>query len=55
MSLNTVAIELVPPDVDRGAGYAREEAQKMARLATEGGGAEPDRAKMSRECGIAHV
>ena len=33
MSLNTVALELVPPNLDRGADHALEEAQKVARLA----------------------
>lgn len=37
VSLNTVALELVPPNLDRGAGYAVEDAQKVARLATESG------------------
>lgn len=37
MSLNTVALELVPPNLDRGADYAVEEARKVALLAAESG------------------
>ncbi|MFN6542862.1 mycobacterial-type methylenetetrahydrofolate reductase [Mycolicibacterium nivoides] len=37
MPLNTVALELVPPNLDRGAGHAADEAHKVARLATESG------------------
>lgn len=35
--MNTVALELVPPNLDRGAGYAQEEAQKVARLSAQCG------------------
>lgn len=35
--MNTIALELVPPNLDRGVGYAVEEAQKVARLAAECG------------------
>lgn len=35
--MNTVALELVPPNLDRGAGDAVEEAQKVARLSAECG------------------
>ncbi|MGA5544692.1 mycobacterial-type methylenetetrahydrofolate reductase [Mycobacterium sp. NPDC051198] len=37
MSLNTVALELVPPNLDLGVGHATEEAQKVARLSVECG------------------
>lgn len=37
MPLNTIALELVPPNVDRGADFAREEAHKVLRLASESG------------------
>lgn len=37
MPLHTIALELVPPNTDRGAQYAREEAQKVLRLAGESG------------------
>ena len=37
MPLNTVALELVPPNLDRGAGHTADEAYKVARLATESG------------------
>ncbi|WKG01691.1 mycobacterial-type methylenetetrahydrofolate reductase [Mycolicibacterium sp. HK-90] len=35
MPLNTVALELVPPNLDRGAATAAEEAQKVARLCAQ--------------------
>jgi hypothetical protein len=35
--LHTIALELVPPNTDRGAQYARDEAQKVLRLAGESG------------------
>ncbi len=37
MPLHTIALELVPPNTDRGAQYARDEAQKVLRLAGESG------------------
>lgn len=37
MTLKTIALELVPCDVDRGAGYAVDEAAKVLRLAAESG------------------
>jgi methylenetetrahydrofolate reductase-like protein len=37
LALNTIALELVPPNVDRGAGYAVDEAHKVLQLATESG------------------
>lgn len=37
MPLNTVALELVPPNVERGTGFARDEAHKVLRLAAESG------------------
>lgn len=37
MALNTVALELVPPNVDRGSHHAQEEAQKLRRLVVESG------------------
>ncbi|MEB3071048.1 mycobacterial-type methylenetetrahydrofolate reductase [[Mycobacterium] vasticus] len=37
MTMNTVALELVPPNVDRGLGYAVEEAHKVLRCADEAG------------------
>ncbi|QRY50793.1 mycobacterial-type methylenetetrahydrofolate reductase [Mycolicibacterium septicum] len=37
MPLNTVALELVPPNLDCGVGHAVDEARKVARLATESG------------------
>ncbi|AQA01328.1 hypothetical protein BVC93_01540 [Mycobacterium sp. MS1601] len=37
MPLHTIALELVPPNVDRGAQYARDEAHKVLRLAAESG------------------
>ena len=37
MTLNTVALELVPPNLDRGPEQAREEAHKVLRFAAESG------------------
>lgn len=37
MTLNTIALELVPPNVERGAEHALEEARKVLRLSTESG------------------
>ena len=37
MALNTIALELVPPNVDRGAAFAVDEAHKVLRLAAESG------------------
>ena len=37
MTMNTVALELVPPNVDRGLEYAVEEAHKVLRFAAEAG------------------
>ncbi|ANW63897.1 hypothetical protein BCA37_10075 [Mycobacterium sp. djl-10] len=37
MPLHTIALELVPPNTDRGAQYARDEAKKVLRLAGESG------------------
>ena len=37
MALNTIALELVPPNVERGATYAVDEAHKVLQLATESG------------------
>ncbi len=37
MALNTIALELVPPNVDRGAAYAVEEAHKVLQLAADSG------------------
>ena len=37
LSLNTVAIELVPPNVDRGLEHAVEEARKVLRFSAESG------------------
>ncbi len=37
MALNTIALELVPPNVDRGAAYAVEEAHKVLQLSVEAG------------------
>src|SRR5690606_4366287 len=35
--LNTIALELVPPNTDRGAEHARAEAHKVLRLSAEAG------------------
>ena len=37
MTLNTIALELVPPNVERGPDYAVEEARKVARISTDSG------------------
>lgn len=37
MALNTIALELVPPNVERGADYAKEEARKVLQLASDAG------------------
>ncbi len=37
MTLNTIALELVPPNVERGPEYAVEEARKVARIAADSG------------------
>ena len=37
MTLNTIALELVPPNVERGHEYAVEEARKVARISAESG------------------
>ena len=37
MALNTIALELVPPNVERGAAYAIEEAHKVLQLAVDAG------------------
>jgi hypothetical protein len=37
LALNTIALELVPSNVERGADYAKEEAQKVLALAAEAG------------------
>ncbi|GFG53013.1 hypothetical protein CQY20_05060 [Mycolicibacterium agri] len=37
MTLNTIALELVPPNVERGREYAAEEARKVARISAESG------------------
>ena len=37
MTLNTIALELVPPNVERGQEYAVEEARKVARISAESG------------------
>jgi hypothetical protein len=37
LALNTIALELVPPNVDRGAAYAVEEAHKVLQLAADSG------------------
>lgn len=37
MALNTIALELVPSNVERGADYAREEARKVLALSAEAG------------------
>ena len=37
MALNTIALELVPPNVERGADYAKEEAHKVLQLASDAG------------------
>lgn len=37
MTLNTIALELVPPNVERGREYALEEARKVARISAESG------------------
>jgi hypothetical protein len=37
LALNTIALELVPPNVDRGAAYAVEEAHKVLQLAADAG------------------
>ena len=37
MTLNTIALELVPPNVERGPEYAVEEARKVARISAESG------------------
>jgi hypothetical protein len=37
VTLNTIALELVPPNVDRGREYAVEEARKVLRLSAESG------------------
>ena len=37
MALNTIALELVPPNVDRGAAYAVDEAHKVLALAADAG------------------
>ena len=37
MTLNTIALELVPPNVERGPDYAVEEARKVAEISAESG------------------
>jgi len=37
LALNTIALELVPPNVDRGAAYAVDEARKVLQLAKDAG------------------
>ncbi len=37
MTLNTIALELVPPNVERGPEYAVEEARKVAKISAESG------------------
>ncbi len=37
MTLNTIALELVPPNVERGPAYAVEEARKVAKISAESG------------------
>ena len=37
MALNTIALELVPPNVDRGAAYAVDEAHKVLQMAKDAG------------------
>lgn len=37
MTLNTIALELVPPNVERGPDYAVEEARKVARISADSG------------------
>ncbi|OBK21085.1 hypothetical protein A5634_10740 [Mycobacterium asiaticum] len=37
MPLNTIALELVPPNIDRGADHARDEAHKVLQLSAEAG------------------
>ena len=37
MTLNTIALELVPPNVERGHDYAVEEARKVARISADSG------------------
>ena len=37
MALNTIALELVPPNVDRGAAYAVDEAHKVLQLSKDAG------------------
>ncbi len=37
MTLNTIALELVPPNVERGPEYAKEEARKVAKISAESG------------------
>lgn len=37
MTLNTIALELVPPNVERGPGYAVEEARKVAQISAASG------------------
>jgi hypothetical protein len=37
LALNTIALELVPPNVDRGAAYAVEEAHKVLQLSADAG------------------
>jgi hypothetical protein len=37
LALNTIALELVPPNVDRGAAYAIEEAHKVLQLSVDAG------------------
>lgn len=37
MALNTIALELVPPNTDRGAQYARDEAHKVLQLSAQAG------------------
>jgi hypothetical protein len=37
VTLNTIALELVPPNVERGPEYAKEEARKVAKISAESG------------------
>jgi hypothetical protein len=37
VTLNTIALELVPPNVERGPEYAKEEARKVAKISAEAG------------------
>ncbi len=39
VSLNTIALELVPPNVDRGREQALEDAEKVLRCSAEAGSA----------------